>query len=121
MTRVPDDRDHETYGPMRMDDRLDTRRMPGGDAELLRRYHVADQQDQIPPEYLAARRATALTGIVGTVVIRLGDDSPCPLTGLVTGQVDEDRYEVAWGDEQHRDEPRTRVEYFDELTSARRA
>jgi hypothetical protein len=110
MTRVPDDRDHEPYSQMRTDDRLDTRPLPGGDAELLRRNWVADQQDQLPP------RAIALTGIVGMIVVRLGDDSPCPVTGRVTGQIDEDLYEVAWADEQYSDNPRVTREYFDELS-----
>jgi hypothetical protein len=92
--RVPDDRDNETYSQMRTDDRLDTRPLPR-----------------------TPRQAIALTGIVGTVVIRLGDDSPCPLTGRVTGQIDEDRYEVAWADEQYSDNPRVTVEYLDELSS----
>jgi hypothetical protein len=89
MTRIPDDRDQETYGPMRTDDRLDTRPL---------------------------RRPIALTGIVGTVVIRLGDDSLCPVTGRITGQIDEEHVEVAWADEQYSDKPRTRREPLDELT-----
>jgi hypothetical protein len=100
----------ETYGPMRTDDRLDTRRMTGGDAELLRRNWVADQQDQLPP------RAIALTGIVGMIVIRLGDDTPCPLTGRVTDRIDEEWVRVAWGAEQHEADPRSRVEPFDDLS-----
>lgn len=52
---------------------------------------------------------------VGTIVARAHDDAPCPLTGRVTGQVDEDRVEVAWADEQFKDDPRVKVEFFDEL------
>ena len=56
---------------------------------------------------------------VGRIVARAEDDSPCPVTGRVTGQVDEDRLEVAWADEQYSDTPRTSIEWFDELRPVR--
>lgn len=55
---------------------------------------------------------------VGTIVARIIDDSPGPLTGRVVGQVDEDRVEVLWGDaqySQHGDAWRPDAEYIDEL------
>ena len=61
-----------------------------------------------------------VTSIVGTIVARIYDDSPCPLTGRVTGQVDEDRVEVAWADEQYSDSPRIRIEWVDDLRPVRR-
>lgn len=69
-----------------------------------------------------ARRAAGEEGsptAVGTIVARAHDDAPCPLTGRVTGQVDEDRLEVAWGDEQYSDEPRVSVAWLDELRAVR--
>lgn len=54
--------------------------------------------------------------VTGRIVIRNYDDAPLPLTGRVTGQVDEDRVEVAWADEQYSDSPRTSTEFLDELT-----
>lgn len=56
---------------------------------------------------------------VGKIVARAHDDAPCPLTGKVTGQLDEDRFEVAWADEQHSDDPRVTVEWADELRAVR--
>lgn len=53
--------------------------------------------------------------IIGTVVQSIYDDSDYPLTGCITGQVDEERVEVAWDDE--RSNPR--VEWIDELTPRR--
>lgn len=58
--------------------------------------------------------------IVGTIVARAWDDSPCPLTGRVIGQVDEDWLDVAWGDQQDADYPSTHREPFDELRPVRR-
>ena len=52
----------------------------------------------------------------GTVVVRVHDDSPCPLTGRVVGRIDEDRVDVAWADEQYSDDPCTSAEWIDELT-----
>lgn len=59
-------------------------------------------------------------GPVGRIVQRITDDSPCPVTGRVTAQVDEDLVEVAWADEQYSDTPRTSTEFIDELTTYRR-
>ena len=59
--------------------------------------------------------------VVGKIVARAHDDAPCPLTGRVTGQVDEDRVEVAWADEQYSSDPRVAVEWLDELRPADRA
>jgi hypothetical protein len=64
---------------------------------------------------------TAAGGPAGTIVIRAYDDAPLPLTGRVTAQVDENRLEVAWGDEQFADVPRTVTEWFDDLSPYRSA
>jgi hypothetical protein len=56
-----------------------------------------------------------MTSIVGTIVANAYDDSPCPLTGAVTGQLDDERVEVAWGDEQYSADPRVWAEFIDEL------
>ncbi len=55
---------------------------------------------------------------IGRLVIRIDDDSPCPLVGEVIGQEDEDVLIVAWGDDRlHPDGSATgTAEYFDELT-----
>jgi hypothetical protein len=57
--------------------------------------------------------------VTGKIVAFAYDDAPCPLTGRVTGQVDEDRVEVAWADEQYSDDPCVTVEWFDELRAVR--
>lgn len=56
---------------------------------------------------------------VGRVVARAYDDAQCPLTRRVTGQLDEDRLEAAWADEQYSDDPRVTVEWLDELRLVR--
>lgn len=48
-----------------------------------------------------------MAGIAGTIVIRDCDDSPCPLTGKVVGQVDEETVEVLWGERQYEENPGT--------------
>ncbi len=57
----------------------------------------------------------------GKLVQRIEDDSPCPLTGEVIGQIDEDTLEVVWGDHRFADEPLRWAQMvpFDELRSAR--
>ena len=54
-------------------------------------------------------------------VIRIEDDSPCPLTGLMLGHEAEDRVWVAWGDAQDSDMPwaEARIEYLDQLAPRR--
>jgi hypothetical protein len=44
-------------------------------------------------------------GLVGRLVEDACDDSPCPVVGLVVGQVDEDTLEVLWGDRRFEDNP----------------
>jgi hypothetical protein len=68
---------------------------------------------------MAEPTPTPTPGIVGTIVARNWDDSPCPLTGRVTGQVDEEYITVAWGDEQRADYPREHTEPLDELRPVR--
>jgi hypothetical protein len=53
--------------------------------------------------------------VTGKIVAFAHDDAPCPLTGRVTGQVGDDRLEVAWADEQYSDDPRATVERAGEL------
>ena len=52
-------------------------------------------------------------GLIGRRVIRNWDDSPCPISGIITGQLDEDRVEVVWGDVP--DLPKPRVEWIEDL------
>ena len=66
------------------------------------------------PAYLLAGDGEELA-VIGRIVARAEDDSPGPLTGRVVGQLDEERPEVAWGDEQYSDSPRTSVEFHDGL------
>lgn len=47
------------------------------------------------------------TGLVGTIVVDAHDDSPCPPTGKIVGQVDEETVEVLWGERQREDNPGT--------------
>lgn len=75
------------------------------------------QRDQRPLTETAAEqvaRARVQHGSV-TIVARIWDDSPCPLTGRVTAELDSERVDVAWGDEQHKDNPQTSTEWRDEL------
>jgi hypothetical protein len=60
---------------------------------------------------------------IGRLVIRIEDDSPCPLVGEVIGQQDEDLLIVAWGDERFNPDGSATgtVEYLDELTPWRAA
>lgn len=58
-------------------------------------------------------------GVVGTIVARSSDDSPVPLTGRVTGRIDEETVSVAWGSEQDADYPREHTEFIDELRPIR--
>jgi hypothetical protein len=55
-------------------------------------------------------------GMVGRIVTRLDDDSPCPVTGRVVYRVDDEWVEVAWGAEHDKTNPRTDREAVDELT-----
>ena len=57
--------------------------------------------------------------LTAKIVALACDDAPFPLTGRVTGQVDEDHLAVAWADEQYSDDPRVTVEWFDELRAVR--
>jgi hypothetical protein len=43
--------------------------------------------------------------LVDTIVVDAHDDSPCPVTGKVVGQVDEDTVEVLWGERQFEENP----------------
>ena len=52
----------------------------------------------------------------GQTVVRITDDSPDPLIGLIVGWEDEDRAVVAWGDEAFADHPVGRVVPIDEIT-----
>ena len=64
--------------------------------------------------------APASSGLVGRLVEDVCDDSPCPLVGLVVGQVDEDTLEVLWGDRRFEENPgRGTYEPFDALRPAR--
>jgi len=60
------------------------------------------------------------SSLVGRLVEDAHDDSPCPMVGLVVGQVDEDTLEVLWG-ERRFEEPRRQGTYepFDALRPAR--
>lgn len=44
-------------------------------------------------------------GVVGAIVVDAADDSPCPVTGKVVGQVDEETVEVLWGERQFEEHP----------------
>jgi hypothetical protein len=57
----------------------------------------------------------AISSYTGRIVARYDDDAPVPLTGRITGRVDADRVEVAWADEAYSDDPRTDVEWIEEL------
>jgi hypothetical protein len=41
-----------------------------------------------------------VASMVGRIVVDAHDDSPCPVTGRVVGQFDEDTVEVLWGERQ---------------------
>jgi hypothetical protein len=58
--------------------------------------------------------------LIGRLVEDVCDDSPCPVVGLVIGQVDEDTLEVLWGDRRFEDNPGPGTyEPFDTLRPAR--
>jgi hypothetical protein len=102
---------------------------PKPSADHLARYLDAYTAGQLTKAYMAMMLGelvvlepciviaanTADESMVGRIVVRYDDDSPCPLAGLVTGQADEDRVEVAWADEQFRADPRTVIEWTDQL------
>ena len=48
---------------------------------------------------------TAAPSLVGRLVVDAHDDSPCPVTGKVVGQVDEDTVEVLWGERKFAQDP----------------
>jgi len=54
-------------------------------------------------------------GVVGSFVIRVGDDSPTPVMGRVTSRVDDELVAVAWGAEQDKTDPVTSTEAIDDL------
>ena len=60
---------------------------------------------------------------MGAVVRPLTDDSDDPITGRIVGQIDEDRYLVAWGSDQFAADPtlHARVAYLDDLAPIRSA
>lgn len=45
------------------------------------------------------------TSLVGRIVTDAHDDSPCPVTGKVVGQFDEETVEVLWGERQFAEYP----------------
>jgi hypothetical protein len=58
--------------------------------------------------------------LIGRLVEGACDDAPCPLVGLVVGQVDEDTLEVLWGDRRFEENPGPGTyEPFDALRPAR--
>ena len=70
------------------------------------------------PRHLRVDLSTA--GLVGRRVYALGDDSPCPLPGVILWVEDRDAVAVAWGLVMHTDEARERasLHYMDELMPA---
>lgn len=66
-------------------------------------------------ERVARERACREDRKDAAVVAHIWDDSPCPVTGRVTAELDDERVDVAWGGERHKDNPQTTVEWRDEL------
>ena len=65
-------------------------------------------------------REGQIAALVGRLVEDVCDDGPCPLVGLVVGQVDEDTLEVLWGDRRFEENPGPgNYEPFDALRPAR--
>jgi hypothetical protein len=53
-------------------------------------------------------------------VLRIDDDAPVPMKGLIVGHLGEGRFVVAWGDQQWANLPRVHVEHADTLVPAPR-
>lgn len=68
-----------------------------------------------PQEPALAAVDASEPSFVGRIVASIHDDSPCPVTGRVVGQVDEEWVDVAWGDQRDADYPATSREALDEL------
>ncbi len=72
--------------------------------------NTADPETGSEPQEAARDKAsTAAASLVGTIVEDAYDDSPCPVTGKVVGQVDEEHVMVVWGDRQHAENPGPRT------------
>jgi len=77
--------------------------------------------DTVIAELVALRaEMTGASSLVGRLVEDAHDDSPCPVTGKVVGQVDEETVEVPWGERQFEENPGTGTyEPIDALRPAR--
>lgn len=60
-----------------------------------------------------------MSGLIGTRVIALGDDRPCPLVGIIVSVYSDDVVSVRWYDWRGMGQTDVTTEYLDELVPRR--